>query len=477
MEGLVAQVIGLSNPNDLNQLLTALKSSETVFNQNYQQIVPALQALDPAQHSLAYAFFLHHLAKGNLPTPNAAFMDSASRFLIVCDASQIQLAPDVFVSVARKLKTHVLAGAAPCPRRGVAPLLAGLRALQPNPEVLTPLHADFFQLCLLSRCYSAAAPVLDQDIFDVAPQQTGSTPTDLFLYCYYGGMLCIGEQGRKQHARALELLLQAVTAPSLAGNAIVAAAYKKYVLVCLIHAGALQPLPKFTSSCVKHVIDAEARPYNELAAAYAARNGDKLRRAAEQHGAVFAADGNLGLVRQVLASMAVRSIQRLTQTFLTLSLEDIAANAGLAGGAQEAEARIVRMVAAGQITAKIDGRSGMVRFADDTARGGGGASTSSAAAGVSAAGGGGGGSWDSAASVAMLDERMRAVLELGKRLQQAHEMVSQDRAYLTKVTARERSKYDLGGGAGGLGAGLAGPGGGASGETDFGPFSASGAAV
>jgi hypothetical protein len=52
-------------------------------------------------------------------------------------------------------------------------------------------------------------------------------------------------------------------------------------------------------------------------------------------------DNNLGLVRQVVSSLAVRSIQRLTQTFLTLSLADIASNAGLAS-ADDAEARILR---------------------------------------------------------------------------------------------------------------------------------------
>ncbi len=52
-------------------------------------------------------------------------------------------------------------------------------------------------------------------------------------------------------------------------------------------------------------------------------------------------DNNLGLVRQVLASCVVRSIQRLTQTFLTLSLADIAGNVGLAS-AEEAEAHIFR---------------------------------------------------------------------------------------------------------------------------------------
>lgn len=36
--------------------------------------------------------------------------------------------------------------AADMPRRGVVPLRCALRALQPNREVLTPIHADFLQL-------------------------------------------------------------------------------------------------------------------------------------------------------------------------------------------------------------------------------------------------------------------------------------------------------------------------------------------
>ncbi|KAG2435820.1 hypothetical protein HXX76_007015 [Chlamydomonas incerta] len=468
MEALVAQVVALSNPNDINQLCSTLKSSEGVFTLNYQHIAAALQSLDPAQHSLGFGYFLFHLGKGNLPAPDVAYIDTAARFFTVCDAAQIQVAPDIFCAVAKKFKEHVMAAGAP--RRGVLPLRCGLAALQPGPEVLTPLHADFFQLCLLSRCYNAAAGVLGQDIFDVAPAATGCSPTDLFLYAYYGAMLAIG---RKQHARALELLLQAITAPAVVGNAIVAAAYKKYVCVCLIHAGQLLPLPKFTSSCVRHMVEGEARPYAELATAAAARQPERLRRVAEQHAAVYGADGNLGLVKQVVACLTVRSIQRLTQTFITLSLSDIAGNAGLASAA-EAEEHILRMVAAGQIHAKIDGRTGMVRFADETRSAGEAGASSSA---------GPGGSWDNAAGVAALDERLRQVLELNKRLQQAHEMVSQDRAYLSKVTARERSKYDLAGGGGGLGGGGSSQGAGGSqglamaalgGDGDFGHFGAGG---
>ncbi len=43
--------------------------------------------------------------------------------------------------------------------------------------------------------------------------------------------------GRKQYARALELLVQSLTAPTNVGSAITVAAYKQYVLVSLIHTG------------------------------------------------------------------------------------------------------------------------------------------------------------------------------------------------------------------------------------------------
>lgn len=40
--------------------------------------------------------------------------------------------------------------------------------------------------------YNAATEVLLEDVYDVDPQKTAVTPTDFFLYCYYGGMLAAG---------------------------------------------------------------------------------------------------------------------------------------------------------------------------------------------------------------------------------------------------------------------------------------------
>ena len=47
--------------------------------------------------------------------------------------------------------------------------------------------------CLQAKHYNAAASVLDQTIYDVEPTKTSMKPTDLLLYCYYGGMIHIGK--------------------------------------------------------------------------------------------------------------------------------------------------------------------------------------------------------------------------------------------------------------------------------------------
>lgn len=55
---------------------------------------------------------------------------------------------------------------------------------------------------------------------------------------------------RRRYKRALELLLTALTAPTLVLNAITVACLKKYLLLSLVHAGAAPPLPKHTAPLV-----------------------------------------------------------------------------------------------------------------------------------------------------------------------------------------------------------------------------------
>ncbi|KAL6539118.1 hypothetical protein OROGR_011767 [Orobanche gracilis] len=78
----------------------------------------------------------------------------------------------------------------------------------------------------------------------------------------------------------------------------------------------------------------------------------------------FETDKNLGLVKQVLASMYKRNIQRLTQTYLTLSLQDIATIVQL-NSPKVAEMHVLQMIQEGEIYATINQKDGMVRFLED----------------------------------------------------------------------------------------------------------------
>ncbi|MEW5306054.1 MAG: hypothetical protein WDW36_008554 [Sanguina aurantia] len=397
MEGLTTQVIALSySPGDLSQLLSSLKGSEVLLNNSRGHIPEALGLLDYSLHSLGVLFYLDALSKGHTYTDaeDAVFVDSVTRFLQVAIAAQVRLAPEAFCGLCRRFKERVMGMG--CSSRGVLPLLNAVRLLQPSTDFLTPVHSDFLQLCLLAKTYNAAASLLEEDIFDVDPSQTCCTPTDLFLYAYYGGMLCLG---RGQLARSTDLFLHALTAPATTGNAIVVACYKKYVLVSLLHLGHLPPLPKFTSTKVKQVSEQDCRAYTELASSYGSQNVTLVQRTAETHASTYQQDGNLGLLKQVLAGLPKRYVQRLTLTYVTLSLADIAAKAGLSTAAQ-AESLVLKMVEAGEIHATINQRDGMVRFLDDPEQ------------------------FNNPAVVDRINGQLRKCMGLAERLQKFNDMVS-----------------------------------------------------
>lgn len=58
---------------------------------------------------------------------------------------------------------------------------------------------------------------------------------------------------------------------------------------------------------------------------------------------MFTRDKNMGLVKQVASVLYKKNIQRLTKTFLTLSLSDVASRVGLPGPS-DAEKYILHMV-------------------------------------------------------------------------------------------------------------------------------------
>ncbi|XP_062195786.1 COP9 signalosome complex subunit 3-like isoform X2 [Phragmites australis] len=411
VEALVAHIQGLSgSPQEVAHLHNLLKQADCEsLRAHSAAFVQFLAHLQPETHSLGYLYLLEAFV-----TSTANLMDHGGRdllvtaadFLTACSADQIRLAPDKFLNVCRVLKDQVMQ--LNMPIRGIAPLRAAVRKIQASPEQLTPVHADYLLLCLLAKQYKAGLSVLEDDIFEV------DQPRDLFLYCYYGGMIYIG---LKKFPKALELLHNAVTAPMSSLNAIAVEAYKKYILVSLIQNGHVPSFPKYTSSTAQRSLKNHTQIYVDLSTCYGNGRYVELESFILSNAERFQSDNNLGLVKQVLSSMYKRNIQRLTQTYLTLSLEDIARSAQL-NTPKEAEMHVLRMIEDGEIHATINQKDGMVSFHEDPEQ------------------------YKSIEMVEHIDSSIQRLTALSKKLTSIDENISCDPAYLMKIGRERGARFD-----------------------------------
>ncbi|XP_041996171.1 COP9 signalosome complex subunit 3-like isoform X1 [Salvia splendens] len=409
VESLVAQIHGLSsNIGELTQLRNYLKQCDDLLRTESTRLAPLLTELDPSVHSLGYLYILEACTSAPISKDQAnKLVLSVARFINVCAAEQIRLAPEKFISICKRLMLQVML--LEDPMRGVAPLLTSIRKLQSSTEQLTTLHPDFMLLCLLSKCYKIGLSVLEDDIFEV------DLPRDLFLYCYYGGMICIGQ---KQFRKALELLHNVVTAPMPIISAIAVEAYKKYILVSLIHLGQqfATSFPKYTSSAAQRNLKNFSQSYLELVNSYSTGKVSEVEKCVEIYKDTFGSDNNLGLVKQVVSSMYKRNIQRLTQTYLTLSLQDIANTVQL-NSPKEAEMHVLQMIQEGDIYATINQKDGMVRFLEDPEQ------------------------YKTCEMIERLDFSIQRIMRLSKKLTTMNEVMSCDPSYLGKV-GKERQRFD-----------------------------------
>ncbi|KAL5717699.1 hypothetical protein ACHQM5_010672 [Ranunculus cassubicifolius] len=410
MEALVAHIQGLSSTSqDISHLHNLLKQADDVLQSQSLHLLPYLHQLNPSSHSLGYLFFLEAYAKAASSREQAGeFVPVVVTFIDSCFAEQIRLAPEKFVSVCKKFKDAVML--LQTPMRGIAPIRTAIRKLQSSREQLTTLHADFLQLCLLAKCYKSGLKLLEEDIFET------DLPKDFFLYCYYGGMICIGQ---KQFGKAKELLHNVAKAPMSSNNAIAFEAHKKYILVSLIYNGQISKgLPnKHITAVTQRNFKNYCQPYYDLANSYSTGTITEVESCVTANREKFESDNNLGLVKQVVSSLSKRNIQRLTQTYLTLSLQDIANRVHL-DSAKEAELHVLHMIQDGEIFATINQKDGMVSFHEDPEQ------------------------YNSVEMIQTIDLSIQRLMVLSKKLSDVDEQMSCDPTYLGKA-GRERHRYDF----------------------------------
>lgn len=229
-----------------------------------------------------------------------------------------------------------------------------------NRDLLTPQHAHFTLACILAKTYKAALPILDRFDYKIDLEKTGLKGEDVRLFFYYGGICYIAQ---RQYTKALQffenvrfvslhkvLTVQVISAPAIMPSAIMVEAYKKHLIVSLIHLGQVSTLytsalltlakaptlPRYTHGSVSRICKQICAPYEELATSFSTRSVEDLGKVADTHSEVFLKvrmqlgrapnlqDGNMGLVGQVISALRRQNIQRLTKTYVTVPLATVA---------------------------------------------------------------------------------------------------------------------------------------------------------
>ena len=235
---------------------------------------------------------------------------------------------------------------------------------QQHRSQLTPLHSDFCLLCLDSKCLNPALNFLEIDYTEIRKTDDGDDVRRLLLFYFYGGLIYAAIKNFERASYFFEVVL---TLPTTSMNPIMQATYKKFVILNVLLNGKLQDniLPRYTSPCVLKQRKVIGHSYLKFASEYSSLNYDKLRRLVTANSDNFELDENMGLIKQCLTQVHKRNIQRLTKTFLTLPLKDVANYIGL-DSEKEAELYVLNMIDDGEISATIDQKDGMVVFRDNS---------------------------------------------------------------------------------------------------------------
>jgi len=342
------------NPELLESLQKELKKYQEILSKQQHNIDSAIDALDNNRHSLGILHLLAIKALA-LTIDSEVFIHHVVQFIKYCSVRQIRFDPKKFRLVCFKF-TEVCRETKQ-PIRAIQPLRQAINKIGSG-EHITPQHALFVQSCITAKCYKAAIPVLERFVFKIDPDLTGIESVDTRLYFYYGGICFVG---MKKFAKALEFFEAVISAPALVISSIMIEAYKKYVLVSLCHKGEVGNLPRYTNSSLVRLFKQLCPGYEEFVNSFSTRSVEDLHKVAENHGEHFIKDGNMGLVKQVIQALYRQNIQRLTKTYITLSLQNITEQVNLPN-ADETERRVFRMIQNGEVFARINQKDGMVEF-------------------------------------------------------------------------------------------------------------------
>jgi COP9 signalosome complex subunit 3 len=242
------------------------------------------------------------------------------------------------------------------PKLAIAPLSDLLVKYPPTLSHLTTIHPIFLTICVATRHFTAAIPILAHTITTIDLSLSDLTYHDNLIYHYAGG---IALAALKNWSAAEELFEICATSPGSAASAIQMEALKKLVLVQLIYRGKTSPPSKYMHPILMRLF--KATPYSSFMNAYPLQR-DYLRTIVENEQQLFANERTLGLITQAIDRAPRWAIKKLTTTYLTLHLSDIGREVGISDE-NEVKSLILSMIERSEISAELSA-DGTVSFSD-----------------------------------------------------------------------------------------------------------------
>jgi COP9 signalosome complex subunit 3 len=205
------------------------------FTKSPQELDRAIQQLDPRLHTMGIIHLL--AARAQMPMDDGAvFLEHCLRLFSSGTGEQARMEPKRCVRIVHKLTA--LATEYAMPLRVITTLEKAIHLVQENEYQLTAVHADLLQVCLLAKHYQRAGEMLkSKPMLNIGDTKlNGFTQSDYLRYWYYAGLV---HTGLKAFPDALDAFEQCFSAPAMVLSAPAVEAYKKYLLVSLIHRGVI----------------------------------------------------------------------------------------------------------------------------------------------------------------------------------------------------------------------------------------------
>ncbi|KAG6905592.1 hypothetical protein DXG01_001811, partial [Tephrocybe rancida] len=356
LDTILTQITTSNNATALNHSLRTnlpKESRDTILASTLSSGQDPLTVLDMRENTLGVLWIL--AARLSTNTSNAPSWALVQEFCHTFIPEHARLAPDRVSALARGMITY--ANATPTPKAAIQPLYDLVRRYPPDASYLTSLHSQFALLCIQTQSPTALLPVLETPITNIsltlAPDLTYN---DSLMYHYLGG---IAFAELRLWGQAAEFFEIALSTPGSVPAALQLEALKKLRIVQLIASGKTAPLPKYTHALLPRLF--KNGPYNAFVNAYP-HNTDVLHEIATRDAATFASEKNTGLIALALSRAPRWTLKKLTLTYVTLSLSDIARAIKLPDE-EAVRALLLDMIESADISASLDA-SGTVTFSD-----------------------------------------------------------------------------------------------------------------